>query len=88
MPEETKKSELKLVNRTNLSVTGLEKVIGANESRICIVVSGCMLNIFGMGMHVDRLDVAGGFIDIAGQINELKYTAARDKTNFFKRLVK
>lgn len=88
MPEEVKRSEVKLTNRTNLSITGIEKVIGANEGRVSVVVSGCMLNILGVDMHVERLDVAGGFIDIVGQIQELKYTGVREKNNFFKRLVK
>ena len=94
MAEEAKKnesvlrSEVKMTNRTNLSVTGLERVIGANDGRVTIIVSGSMLSILGVGLHVHKLDVAGGFIEISGQINELKYTGARDKTNFFKKLVK
>ena len=88
MSDETKRSEIKLINRETLNITGLEKVIGTNESKISIMVSGVMLGISGTDLHVEKLDVAGGFIDITGKINELKYTGAREKGNFLKRLTK
>ena len=82
------RSELKLINRKNLNITGLSKVIGADERRVTLVVAGSVLNIAGRNLHIERLDVAGGFVDILGQVDEMKFQVEREKGNLFKRLIK
>ena len=79
-------SKLTLVNRNNLALTGVERVIGANENCVHLVVAGDGVCIEGAGLHVSKLDVDQGVIVLDGTVNTIKYTGK--KQNFLKRMFK
>lgn len=81
-------SQLTLVNRSNLTLTGVEKVFETNENKVQVRVSGSNLLINGEGLNIARLDVETGVIQINGLVNELKYTTGETKTNLFKKIFK
>lgn len=81
-------SKLILDNRTALNITGVEKVIGANESRIQLQVSGSGLTVSGKDLHVSKLDVEQGFIEINGVISELKYSGSAGGGSLLKKIFK
>lgn len=81
-------SQLVLKNRTNLSVTGVERIYETNESKIQLKVAGSILTVCGEGLNVSKLDVDTGVVNIEGKINDLKYAHSDSKGNFFKKLFK
>ena len=81
-------SQLTLLNRKTLTLTGVEKVFETNENKVQVKVSGSNLLITGEGLNISRLDVETGVIEIQGIINELKYNIGETKTNLFKKIFK
>ena len=81
-------SQLTLLNRKTLTLTGVEKVFETNENKVQVKVSGSNLLISGEGLNISRLDVETGVIEIQGIINELKYSIGETKTNLFKKIFK
>ena len=79
-------AEHKLIceNRKKLTITNIQKVDSANLSQITLFVQNSLLYIIGKNLHVDKLDVASGHIEITGEIDMIKY--ADKKTNFIKRI--
>lgn len=81
-------SQVTLLNRQTLTITGVEKVYETNENKIQLKVSNSNLLINGEGLNISRLDVETGVVQINGIINELKYTTAESKGNIFKKIFK
>ena len=81
-------SKLILDNRKLLSLTGVERIIGANENRVTLVAAGDGITILGVNMHVTKLDIEEGIIELEGTVNEIKYTGYRGKTSLLKRIFK
>ncbi len=81
-------SELKLVNRQNLTLTGIEKVYESNTNKLQVKVAGTNLLVIGENLSVTRLDVSSGIVEVNGIINEMKFFSNNNKGNFFKRIFK
>lgn len=81
-------SQVTLVNRSKLTVTGVEKVFETNENKVQLKVSDSNLLITGEGLNIARLDVESGVVQIDGLVNELKYQTGENKGNFFKKIFK
>ncbi len=81
-------SLITLQNRKNLSLTGVEKVYEASETKVQVKVAGSNLLIAGEGLTITKIDVDAGLLDLVGTVNELKYIGTENKQNFFKRLFK
>lgn len=81
-------NKLILINRKNLSLTGIEKVVGISDSELLVEVDGVALSIQGSDMEVKKLDVESGVLEIEGLINSMKYFDKKQKVNFIKRIFK
>lgn len=81
-------SLITMQNRKNLSLTGVEKVYEASETKVQVKVAGSNLLIAGVGLTIIKIDVDAGLLDLVGTVNELKYIGTENKQNFFKRLFK
>ena len=81
-------SQLTLINRLKLLITGVEKVYETNDSKIQLKASGSNLLILGENLNISRLDVDAGNVDIEGKINEIKYLTSENKGGFFKKIFK
>ena len=81
-------SQLVLTNRKTLSVSGVEKVFEANQSKVQLQVSGNILSIIGQNLNITKLDVESGDVQVDGVVDELKYSASQEKINFFKKMFK
>ena len=89
MTEITKKfseSIVTLVNRNTLTVTGVEKVVSANENQISLTVGQSPMTISGSGLTVQKLDVENGTLKIIGCISSIKYDEKKER--FLKRIFK
>jgi sporulation protein YabP len=79
-------SEIVLKNRKSLTISGVEKVYEANETKIQMRVAGCDLLVVGETLSVDKLSVEDGTIEISGTVNDLKFVSG--KNSFLKRIFK
>ena len=73
-------------NRNNLCISGVEKADNASPTHFSCVVLGRELQINGKDLTVKRLDVNEGIVELAGEIDEIKY--ATEKKPLLKRLFK
>ena len=63
-----------LENRKKLSVSGIEEVESFNEEEIILRTSGYgILVIKGTELHINRLNVDSGDVNIAGFVNSMDY---------------
>lgn len=88
MEKSFKDSRIVLNNRSTLSISGVEKVFGANANKISLKVSGSGLIITGSNLTVDKLNIEDGTIDIAGIVDGMNFSKTTTKGGFFKRIFK
>lgn len=83
-----KDNKLILVNRKNLTITGIKKVLAVSESALSLLLDSSNLNVLGEGMEVKKLDVESGIIEVEGKINNIKYLAPKEKQSVLKKIFK
>lgn len=72
--------------RKFLSLCGVSKIESSNENQVICIVENYPLLITGKNLHVKKLDVEQGIVEIDGTIDMLKYQP--EKKNILKRLFK
>lgn len=79
--EQTEKTvhEIKMDGRAVLRVSGVEDVIGFDETSVVLCTCMDILNIDGSGLHIVKLDVSSGTLEIEGHIDSLYYTVPASK---------
>lgn len=82
----TKKHKIVCEDMHNLSLSGINKVESATENQVACSLNGHMLLISGKNLHVKKLDVNEGTLEIDGQIEQIKYQD--HKKPFLKRIFK
>lgn len=83
-----KDNKIVLVNRKNLTITGIKKVLTVSDSSLSLHLDGSTLNVIGEGMEVKKIDVESGILEVEGKINSLKYLAPKERLNLFKKIFK
>ena len=84
--EQNKLNEtLSLINRKNLKIEGIVEIISSSDNLLYIKVKDTNLTICGQNMHITRLDVNTGILEVDGIITLIKYGKS---DNFFKRIFK
>ncbi len=73
-------------NRKFLQIFGVEKVESSNENQIVCKVMGTNMFVQGKNMHIEKLDVLQGILEVNGQVNSLKYQG--EKKSFWKKVFK
>lgn len=81
---ENVQSRVVLENRTRLTITGVSKVDNSNESSIVLHIKDTKMCILGSDMHITRLSIEEGIVEIEGTINTIKYASG----NMLKRIFK
>ena len=79
-----------LEDRKRLRLTGVSDVDSFNEQVISVYTEMGVLTVRGEGLHIGRLSVETGELDLTGDIYGMVYTdeGGRNKGSFFKRLTK
>ena len=73
--------------RSRMSVAGVEDVESFDEDSIVCVTTRGTLVIKGSGLHIDKLNIEGGELNVEGTVNSLEYEeGAVVKGGFFSRL--
>lgn len=84
----TKRHELCLVSRNELSVCGITDVLSFDDTTIMLDTVMGKLTVDGSELHIKSLDVEQGSISVDGKISGLNYAdeAETRKGGFFGRL--
>ena len=77
---------LTLEGRRKLTVSGVEEVESFDENEITMRTGEGDLVIRGEGMHIDRLSVDNGDVNVLGCISELRYAEHVQARSFWARL--
>lgn len=73
--------------RKNLSLTGIEEVIGCDEEVLTVKTSMGELTVTGSRLHIGSFNRATGELAVDGTVSELIYTDSHpENKGFFKRL--
>ena len=79
-------------NRKTSMVTGVLDVLSFDLNEILLETEQGMLMVKGTDLHVNRLSVEKGEVDLSGNIDSIAYSnvnqAARSNENFFAKLFK
>ena len=66
---------LEITNRERGSVTGLQDVVSFDENQIILDTDQGLLTIKGKGLHVSRLTLEKGEVDIDGRFDSFAYSS-------------
>ena len=84
---EAQKSHLvSMENRAKLSLSGVEDVIGFDEGMILLSTSLGSLTVRGEQLHIDRIDLDAGQLEVRGKVRELSYDEAPQTGGLWSRL--
>lgn len=64
---------LTLENREKMQIRGVADVTGFDDTLVLLRTSLGQLSIRGEGLHVERIDLESGELELRGQIRELQY---------------
>lgn len=68
-----KTHELNMKNREKLSLTGVTDISGFDESMIVLTTAQGDLTIRGIELHIGKIDLDVGQLEVRGHIQELSY---------------
>ncbi|MCH5303973.1 MAG: sporulation protein YabP [Ruminococcus sp.] len=82
-----KPHNLILDNRNKLSLTGVDDVLGFNEETVSVNTSMGDLIIRGSKLHISKLNLETGEVEIDGKVNSLQYAETKTNKSFMQRLL-
>lgn len=74
-----KENILRLVNRNDLSITGVEKVISFSPNEVNLLALDCEMKILGRELQTVKLDEENGDLVISGVIESIKWSDKKEK---------
>ena len=66
--------KLTMVNRSSCTITGLQDVVSFDENQIVLDTDMGLLTMKGKDLHVSRLTLEKGEVDVDGTIDSLVYS--------------
>lgn len=83
-----KENILRLANRNDLSIVGVEKVISFSPTQILLVAMDSQMQILGSNLQTTKLDEQNGELYVSGLITSIKWNNAPEKIPLLKRIFK
>ena len=81
---------LMMQNRSSLSITGIRDVVSFDENQVVLDTDMGLLTMKGKDLHVSRLTLEKGEVDVDGTVDSLVYSSnesyRRSGESFFNRL--
>ena len=81
---------LMMQNRSSLSITGIRDVVSFDETQVVLDTDMGLLTMKGKDLHVSRLTLEKGEVDVDGTVDSLVYSSnesyRRSGESFFNRL--
>ena len=81
-----KEHSLNMINREKLSLTGVMDVSGFDENLSVLVTALGPLTVRGEGLHIDRIDLNAGQLEVRGKVSDLSYEEPAHEGSFWARL--
>lgn len=82
----TKRHSLILDNRQKLSLTGVNDVSGFDEEVVSISTEAGGLIIKGSALHISKLNLDSGEVDIEGNVYLIQYTQLKSDKSLLQRI--
>ena len=84
------KQKIILEDRKKLVLTGVSEVVSFDDVSVVLDTSGGRLNINGEGLHIQKLCLESGDVEVEGRVDEMMFedSLQNTKKSFFGRLVK
>ena len=79
---ENGKSDLTLLNRNQLNVSGVKKIKSSEPEQIVLILQDSALMICGANLSVASASIQTGEVSIGGLVKSLRYTGVSDKRKF------
>lgn len=77
---------LSLQGREKLSLSGVEDVSGFDETLIVLSTSLGALTVRGEALHIERIDLDAGQLEVRGKVQELSYDEPAPSGSLWQRL--
>lgn len=81
-----KPHSLSIENRERMSLSGVEDVSGFDENTVILTTSLGVLTIRGDGLHIGRIDLELGQLEVQGHVRELSYDEPVQRESLWTRL--
>lgn len=81
-------NEIILKDRKLLSVTGVKDVNAFTEESVILALETSSLVVRGETLHISKLDLESGEVDVDGKVNSLQYIKENQDKSFLKRLLR
>lgn len=81
-----KSHALQMENREKLSLSGVEDVMGFDETLVVLQTGMGRLSIRGETLHIGRIDLDSGQLELSGKIQELSYDETPARSSLWGRL--
>lgn len=75
-----------LEERGSLTVTGVSDIDSFDEQTVVVYTELGELTVRGSGLHINRIDVEVGELNLEGQIDSLSYSEQTVRGGFFARM--
>ena len=82
----TRPHALQMENREKLRLTGVSDVSGFDENLIVLTTDMGELSIRGEALHIDKIDLDAGLLELRGRICELCYEETAAAASLWKRI--
>ena len=88
--QESLPHSMTLEGRASMSVSGVEDVESFDEAEIILFTTAGLMTVHGRDLHIEKLSLDGGEMEINGQIDSIQYedTAAAKGSSFWSRLLR
>ena len=83
-----KENIVKLINRNDLIINGVSKVLSFSSNQIILDALDCEMQIQGEQLQTTKLDEENGELIVQGLINSIKWKDKKEKTSLLKRIFK
>lgn len=77
---------LSLNEREKMSISGVLDVSGFDDSIVILSTSQGELTVRGEGLHIERIDLDAGRLEVQGRVQELRYDESVPGRSFWTRL--
>lgn len=85
---ENNKSNISLINRSNLKINGVMGVTSLTETYANIIVCNDTLVVHGENLKAEKLSVETGELILVGTIISIKFEEKKEKQGLLKRIFK
>ena len=74
--------------RSRMSISGVEDVESFDDMSVSLFTTRGLMTVHGSGLHIERLSLETGELNIEGNIDGMQYTDETPQGSFWSRLFK